>query len=369
MRIVIDARMITDEMHGIARYTYNLADRLTRLDQENEYILLAGSDSLAEFAADRPNCRLERVRSKFISVAEQAELPKVLKKLKADLFHSPSFVAPLYCPCRLIMTVHDVNHMVFPQYYGRIHQVYYRHVVRPSALKARKILTVSRFSRSEIIKFLGISPEKIIVTYNGIDNAFKVIDKTGVLEAVRRRYRLPAKFALYVGNKKPHKNVERLMESFSRVRTDCALVMTVEPDSRLTALAEDLGLAGRVIFTGNVAGHDLPVLYNLAAVFVFPSLYEGFGLPPLEAMACGTPVITSNRSSLPEVTGEAALLVDPYSSEELTAAIDRVLQDEGLCREMAAKGLLQAAEFSWEETARQTLEVYKEVLKGGGQLK
>ncbi|WP_418791065.1 glycosyltransferase family 4 protein [Phosphitispora sp. TUW77] len=364
MRIVIDARMITNEMHGIARYTYNLADRLTSIDPKNEYILLAGNDCLAGFAADRPNCRLERVRSKFISIAEQVELPLVLKGLRADLFHSPSFVAPLFCPCRLIMTVHDVNHMLFPQYYGRIHQLYYRHIVRPSVLKAQKILTVSCFSRSEIIKFLGVSPEKIIVTYNGIDRAFKVIDKLDILKEVRSRYRLPAKFILYVGNRKPHKNVQRLIEAFSKLSTDFSLVLIGKADRRLVSQAENMGLTGRLVFTGDVTENDLPVLYNLAGLFVFPSLYEGFGLPPLEAMACGTPVITSNRSSLPEVAGEAAALVDPYSSEELAAAIDRVLKDEGLCRQMRENGLLQAAKFSWEETARQTLEVYEEVLEG-----
>jgi len=367
MRIVIDARMITEAMHGIARYTYNLADRLTRMDPKNEYILLVGNDCLTGFAGDRPDCRLEHIRSKFISMAEQVELPKVLKSLKADLFHSPSFAAPLFCPCRLIMTVHDVNHMVFPQYYGRIHQLYYRHIVRPAVRKAQKILTVSQFSRNEIINFLGVSPEKMIVTYNGIDSAFKVIDKHDALEDVRRRYRLPAEFVLYVGNRKPHKNVEQLMAAFSRVRTDYSLVLTGEADRQLGGLAEDMGLTGRVVFAGDVAEDDLPVLYNLAGLFVFPSLYEGFGLPPLEAMACGTPVVTSNRSSLPEVAGEAAVLVDPYSAEELTAAIERVLQDESLYSQMREKGLVQAAKFSWEDTARQTLEVYEEVLKGGGQ--
>lgn len=363
MYIVIDARMVTDQMHGIARYTYNLVNRLVRIDQKNYYTLLVNGSYFSVFKDIKTNVSLQPVRSKFISIGEQIELPVILKKLKADLFHSPSFVAPLYPACKLIMTIHDMNHMSFPQYYSMIHQLYYQYIVKPSAVKAKKIITVSQFSRKEINRWLGVPREKIKVTYNGVEDRYTVIDDLAALREVNGKYRLPEKFILYIGNKKPHKNVGRLIEAYAKLKTNYYLILSGDPDEQLNTLVSELDLAAKVKFIGNVPDQDLPQLYNLADLFVFPSLYEGFGLPPLEAMACGTPVITSNVSSLPEVVGEAGITVNPNNVDELANAINKVLVDEKLRKNMIEEGLKQARKFNWETTARETLDIYEEALK------
>ncbi|PKM82452.1 MAG: glycosyltransferase family 1 protein [Firmicutes bacterium HGW-Firmicutes-14] len=364
MQIVIDARMVSEQMHGIARYTYNLAERFSEIDNENNYILLVNNDYLAGFVKDKPNLEIYRVKSSFISTAEQVELPFILKKLGPDLFHTPSFVAPAWCPCRLVMTVHDVNHMVFPQYYAKIHQVYYKYIVRPSAHKAKTVLTVSEFSKGEITRYLGVAPDKIEVTYNGVDSGYRLIKDRSYLDRVREKYCLPEHFILCVSNNKPHKNLKTLLQAFARADTNYSLILSVDPKGEEDTLAGQLGISGRVRFTGHIPDRDLPGLYNLAGLFVFPSLYEGFGLPPLEAMACGTPVIVSSAASLPEVAGDAGIMVEPRDVEGLAQAIGRVLKDQPLRAEMTEKGFRQAQKFTWDNTARETLRVYREVGRG-----
>jgi glycosyltransferase involved in cell wall biosynthesis len=262
----------------------------------------------------------------------------------------------------MVMTIHDTNHMVFPQYYTKIHQFYYRHIVKPCALKSKKIITVSDFSRTEIIRYMGVSAEKIEVTYNGVDPNYRVITDREVLASAGQKYDLPDKFTLCISNRKPHKNLGRLFEAYAGTDTRQPLYISGEPDAVTDSLIIKSGAREKIKFIGRITEEDLPVLYNLADLFVFPSLYEGFGLPPLEAMACGTPVITSRTSSLPEVVGEAAVTVDPYNVEELTAAINSVLHDEKMKAGMTKSGLKQAKKFSWQETARQTIDIYSEVL-------
>jgi glycosyltransferase involved in cell wall biosynthesis len=361
MHLVIDARMISDQMHGIARYTYNLIDLFAQIRNGNEYTVLVNHNYLDNFVKNKQNFELKLMKSKFISVAEQFELPGVLNELKPDIFHSPSFVAPLICPCKLVMTIHDMNHLAFPEYYSKVHQYYYKYVVKPSAIKSEKILTDSEFSKDEIIKFFKLSADKIVVTHLGIDHSFNDTDHQAKHQEVIQKYKLPEHFILYVGNRKPHKNVERLIEAYSRVNTDGKLAMSGDPDDNLNSLIIKLNLVDKVCFTGNIADSDLPVVYNLAELFVFPSLYEGFGLPPIEAMACGTPVITSNVSSLPEVVEDAAILVNPYDVSELANAITSVLSNEDTYQKLIEKGLAQAKKFTWEETANKTLAVYQEV--------
>jgi len=229
-------------------------------------------------------------------------------------------------------------------------------------------LTVSEASKRDILRFFGVPPEKIVVVYNAIDDHFWEEPAADDVARVRERYQLDHKFVLYVGNIKPHKNLVRIIEAFDQVRgtigEELKLLIIGDEISKLPALRLAVHrhkLHKHVRFLGYLPDRTLAILYRLASVFVFPSLYEGFGLPPLEAMASGTPVVTSNVSSMPEVAGDAALLVDPYDVGAIACAIGRVLTDPALAAELRRKGLARAREFSWERSVLKTLDVYRRV--------
>jgi glycosyltransferase involved in cell wall biosynthesis len=260
---------------------------------------------------------------------------------------------------------------MFPQYLpNRLALSYARASIALAARRATRILTVSESSKRDILRFVDVAAEKIHVIYNAYDERFSVAPCEEDVDRVRERYQLHGQFVLYAGNVKPHKNVERLIEAFDRVRrrglTHLKLVLTGNEISKYTALRRAVHkhqLHQHVRFLGYMPDETLAVLYRLAAVFVFPSLYEGFGLPPLEAMASGTPVVTSNVSSLPEVAGDAAVLVDPYSAEAIADGIERVLCDEALACELRARGLARAGQFSWERSVDRVWEIYREAAR------
>jgi glycosyltransferase involved in cell wall biosynthesis len=270
-----------------------------------------------------------------------------------------------------VVTIHDCIHLRFPQYLPKRGALAYaRAQMGAAASRSNRILTVSEASKRDILEFFKVAPEKITVIYNGIDERFATEPPADKMRAVEERYQLQGEFALYVGNVKPHKNVERLLDAFHLVRQsglhDLKLVVIGDDISKYAALRRAVhryNLHKYVRFLGFLPDETLAVVYRLAAVFVFPSLYEGFGLPPLEAMACGTPVVTSNVSSLPEVVGDAALLVDPYSAEAIADAMRRVLTDTSLRSDLRARGLARAGEFSWEQSARRVREIYDEVAR------
>lgn len=304
------------------------------------------------------------MKSGFLNISEQIELPLKLNKYKNEaIFHSPSFVSSPFIKCPTIMTIHDLNHLKFPEYYTKFHKHYYNYIVKSSALKAKKILTVSEFSKKEIVNWLNCESEKVVVTYNGVDENFKVIKDNGKLVNIREKYELPQKFVLYIGNLKPHKNISNLIKAIKNINQEIILVINGKVNEILDKIIEENHLEREIKFIGYVDDDDLPALYNLAELFVYPSLYEGFGLPPLEAMACGCPVITSNTSSLPEVVGDAGILVNPYDVDEIAKAIDLILSNENLRNELKEKGLEQAKNFSWRKTAEGTLKVYEDVYK------
>ena len=264
--------------------------------------------------------------------------------------------------CRSVVTIHDCIHLMFPQYLpNRLAFTYARTSMALAADRATRVLTVSESSKADIIRFFGTEPSKIDVIYNAYDERFGIEPVEDDVVRVRERYQLHDEFILYAGNVKPHKNLERLIRAFARVRAqegneDLRLVLIGDDVGRYASLrrtADEAGVRQDVRFFGFVPHQTLAALYRMATLFAFPSLYEGFGLPPLEAMACGTPVVTSRISSLPEVVGDGALLVDPYSEEEIAQAIARVLDDEDLRRRLVERGLERAAGFSWERSARQ----------------
>jgi glycosyltransferase involved in cell wall biosynthesis len=257
---------------------------------------------------------------------------------------------------------------MFPQYLRhRLAYTYARTSMWIATHRARRILTVSDTSKRDILRFFPLPEEKISVIYNAIDERFSIPPREEEVERVRERYQLAHGFVLYVGNIKPHKNLVRLIEAYDLLRRrgfDLKLLIIGDEISKLPALRRAVHkhkLHKHVRFLGYLPDETLAVLYRLAEVFVFPSLYEGFGLPPLEAMACGTPVVTSNVSSLPEVTGDAAVLVDPYEVESIADGVQRVLTDPALGAELRKKGIARAREFSWEQSVARTRELYREV--------
>jgi glycosyltransferase involved in cell wall biosynthesis len=278
-------------------------------------------------------------------------------------------VLPPLVACRSVVTIHDCIHLMFPQYLpNRLALGYARASIFAAARRATRVLTVSESSKRDILRFVDIKPEKIDVIYNAYDQRFTVEPREEDVDRVRERYQLHDEFVLYAGNVKPHKNLERLIEAFHLVRRrgldHLRLVLIGDEISRYAALRRAVHrhqLHPYVRFLGYLPEETLGVMYRLAGVFVFPSLYEGFGLPPLEAMASGTPVVTSNVSSLPEVAGDAAVLVDPYDPNAIANGIYQVLTDDQLRRDLRARGAARARQFSWEQSARRVREIYGEV--------
>jgi glycosyltransferase involved in cell wall biosynthesis len=296
------------------------------------------------------------------------KVPLALKREGVTLFHAPHYVLPPLVRCRSVVTIHDCIHLMFPQYLpNRLALAYARTSIRLAAKRATRVLTVSESSKRDILRFVDAPAGKIDVIYNAYDERFGVEPCEEDVVRVRERYQLHDEFVLYAGNVKPHKNLERLIEAFHLVRKrgldHLKLVLIGDEISRYAALRRAVHhhqLHKYVRFLGYMPEATLAVMYRLAGVFVFPSLYEGFGLPPLEAMASGTPVVTSNLSSLPEVTGDAAVLIDPYDPSAIAAGIRSVLTDETLRRDLRRKGLARAQQFSWEQSVRRVREIYRE---------
>jgi len=279
-------------------------------------------------------------------------------------------VLPPLTPCKSVVTIHDCIHLRFPQYLpNRLGYAYARTSMSIATHWSSRVLTVSEASKRDILKYFRVPASKIDVIYNAIDERFGEAPTEDDIERVRERYQLHDPFVLYAGNIKPHKNLERLIEAFHMIRRGelehVKLLIIGDEISKYATLRRAVHrykLHKHVRFFGFVPNQTLAVLYRLAAVFVFPSLYEGFGLPPLEAMASGTPVITSNVSSLPEVVGDAALLIDPMQPDAIAAAIRRVLSDPALREDLRARGLRRAREFSWERSIGRVRQIYDEVL-------
>jgi glycosyltransferase involved in cell wall biosynthesis len=366
MRVAIDTRKIHD--FGIGTYIRNLLRQLARIDRETEYVLLCREPDLGIAAQLGPNFRSVREPSPNYSLREQIHVPWVLRRERPDVYHAPHYVLPAAVRCRSVVTIHDCIHLMFPQYLpNRAAYAYARASMWAAARRSDRILTVSEASKRDILSLFNVKPEKIVVVYNAIDEHFSTTPSEEHVARIRERYQLDHKFVLYVGNIKPHKNLVRLIEAFSELRRthdDLKLLIIGDEISKLPALRRAVHhhkLHKYVRFLGYLKDDTLTVLYRLASVFVFPSLYEGFGLPPLEAMASGTPVVTSNVSSLPEVTGDAAVLVDPYDVDSIRDGIRRILDDPQLAEELRIKGLKRAREFSWERSVEKTQRVYREV--------
>ena len=369
MRVAIDARKLHD--YGIGTYVRNLITELARQDDDAEYVLLCNSADVDALAALGRRFQPRVVPAGNYSAREQWSVPWTLARAKVDLFHAPHYVVSPFTTCRFVVTIHDCIHLRFPQYLpSRGALTYARVMMGMAARRSQRVLTVSQASKDDILHYLRVPAAKVEVVYNALDTRLAGEPTADEVAHVRERFQLTAPFVLYTGNIKPHKNVDRLIEAFSQLRsqgfTDTKLLIIGDEISKypnLRRLVHRHQLHQHVRFLGFVPDATLAVLYRLAAVFVFPSLYEGFGLPPLEAMAAGAPVITSNTSSLPEVVGDAALLIDPMNAGAIAEAMARVLTDAPLRNDLIRRGRERVNAFSWERSVARIRQVYGELVR------
>jgi alpha-1,3-rhamnosyl/mannosyltransferase len=367
----IDGRYIQDHFPGIGRYTYNLINALARGAPDSGFAVLHNPAlrntryniaALARYS----NVELCRVDVPTFSLAEQYRLQFAIRHAQFAIFHSPYFIKPYLLRVASVVTIFDLIPLLFPNDVPSARaRFFFRWAVWLAAQTATRVIVSSVATRDDLIACLRVPREKIAVIPLAADTRFAPQSEAAIAR-VREKYALPGRYVLYVGINKPHKNLTMLIDAWARVEMDAALVIAGAWDERYAGEqgSEGAAVGGRrlaVRHIHNIDDADLPALYTGAAVFVMPSLYEGFGLTPLEAMACGAPVICSNASSLPEVVGNAALLVNPRDDDEIAQTIARVLDDAALRDELRAKSLARAAQFSWERAASETLQVYRAV--------
>jgi glycosyltransferase involved in cell wall biosynthesis len=369
VRVAIDVRKLHD--FGIGTYVRNLVSELARQDDDAEYVLLCTPADREPLAALGPRFQPHVVRAGNYSVREQFVLPWAVATSGVDLYHAPHYVVPPLTPSRFLVTIHDCIHLRFPQYLPNPGAFYYaRAMMSLAARRSRRVLSVSEESNDDILYYLGIPDEKVEVIYNALDPRLAGEPTPEDVVHVRERFQLDKPFILYTGNIKPHKNVDRLIDAFAILRqnrTDDVKLLIIGDEAskypNLRRLVHRHQLHHHVRFLGFVPDATLAVLYRLASVFVFPSLYEGFGLPPLEAMAAGTPVVTSNISSLPEVVGDAALLIDPMDANAIAEAMGRILNDPALRADLVRRGRERVKAFSWERSVARIRQVYGELAR------
>lgn len=355
---------------GINWYIYNLLQHLPDADPEIDYTVFLRDSGYSGREGQRlwPS-RLPTRRPPVRILWEQAVQPWAARRAGLDLLHCPAFVGPLSAATPFVVTVHDLSFLLFPEGFRGWNRHYLRTLTGLSVRRARRVIAVSESTRQDLVRLYGLDPGRVDVVYNGVDAAFRPLPQEEVA-AFRSGKGLPERFVLFVGTLEPRKNIVRLVEAYARLSAPRIPLMLVGGRGwfyeEILVRVEELDLADEVCFVGYVPAEDLPYWYNAAEVLAYPSLYEGFGLPALEAMACGTPVVTSSTSSLPEVVGQAGMLVEPTDVDALAAALQQVLDDAWLRDRMGAAGKAQAARFTWQKTARGTVAGYRRALAAGG---
>ena len=378
LKIAIDIRRMTE--FGVGTYIRNVVRTLGRLDRQNKYLLIGSPTKVEEIGTLPPNFHAVPLLASDRSVQGYREFRTALQRLSCDLVHIPNlFSVPRMLPCPYVMTVHDMlEHMSRAREQSGFWRLVHFQMTKRVLAGAARIFAVSNFTCNEIEKLFEIPSDRVEVVYNAIDERFLHGHATAPeRDLIARRYQVTYPFLLYAGRISPHKNVVRMIEAFSALKTELERDQAY-PDLKLIIIGDDLsgnpdlrrtvvrsGVQHDVRFLGFVPIEVLRIFYDEAKIFVFPSLYEGFGLPPLEAMVHGTPVVTSNVSSLPEVVGNAAVLVNPENVFEIMRALHRVLMDKPLRDRMKERGYQQAAKFSWETSVRRILQAYGQIAHGG----
>jgi alpha-1,3-rhamnosyl/mannosyltransferase len=368
MKVFVDLRTATDHFPGIGRYAVNLIRALeAQMGDWGQLHLVANSLrssrwNLASF--DHKDGNLLQVGAPPFSIRQQWVIPQLLKKQKADLYHSLYYIMPFFGGVPTVLTIYDLIPLIFPHYFPVHIRLIYRLANYWALVRSRHIISISRSTARDLIEHYSIPEKRITTIHLAADDSFYPREKNEI-ESVIKHLNLPKNYILYVGSNKPHKNLMRLIKAWEKLPVPKpALVIAGYWDSRYPDAKDYVKLKHHqksVYFVGPVADVELPALYSGAILFVYPSTYEGFGLPVLEAMACGTAVVTTNISSLQEVAGDAAILVDPSNTDDLSAAMRSLLEDAELLRHYEEMGIIRANRFTWQKCASETIEVYKQI--------
>jgi glycosyltransferase involved in cell wall biosynthesis len=377
MHVAINAQLVSfSESYrnaGVSRYTYRLIEGLARRPGGTRYSVFvtardgARADAFRSSAVELVPARWPTARPQQRILWEQLALPGLLRRLGVDVFHSTVNVLPERLPCPSVVTIHDLAFLVYPQYFRPGRRLYQRMFTARSARAATRVIAVSESTKRDIVERLGVSPEKVRVVYPAIDERFRPVADLARLSAFRREHDLPERFLLYLGTLEPRKNLLALLEAYAtlRARDDTAPPLVLAGArgwyyQDLFARVRTLGLERAITFAGYVRDEDQPLWYASAELFIYPSLFEGFGLPVAEALACGAPVVTTNVSSLPEAAGDVAMLADPHQPEALARAMQQVLSSDETRRQMAARGPVWASRFTIDRMAAGCQAVYAE---------
>lgn len=376
MRIGIEAqRIFRDRKHGMDFVALEMIRSLQRLDHENEYVIFV-NDGPDKCLKETSNFKIVQFGAPY-PIWEQIKLPKAVVEHQCDILHCTSNTAPIRCPVPLVVTIHDIiyfetNPLTAKGYslYQRFGNMYRRLVVRQNLKGAQKIITVSHFERKRFEEYLDLPEGKLVVVYNGVGDHFRPQEDKGVLDTIKEKYSLPDRYFLFLGNTDPKKNTSNTILAFARfcenTKESFQLVVADLDPGKIKKLLIDAGMENhfeKIQFTGYIANSDLPAVIQLAHVFLYPSKRESFGIPILEAMGAGTPVVTSNAASMPEVSGDAALLVDPLEIGDISNALSTLVGDEELRNTLAKRGRSRSSDFSWDNTAQGALEIYTNMVK------
>lgn len=385
--IGIDARFYGPLGKGLGRYIQEIVDNVIKIDTVNKYVVFLSPDNFDEFIPAESRIKKVRTTARWYSLAEQLVMPFLIWQERLDLMHFPHFNVPILTPVKFVVTIHDLILTKFPTVRAttlapliyKIKNLAYKIIIALAVRRAKKVIAVSEFTKNDVVQKFKINPKKVIVTYEGVANLARGNDSLFVKKQDDRKtllsYNIVDNFILYVGNAYPHKNLESLLEVFFELHKkhpDLRLVLVGREDyfyKRLKSSAMNLNLwieeiqNSPVIFTGYVPDVELDVLYRQALFYVFPSLYEGFGLPALEAMAKSCSVASSNKACLPEILGEAALYFNPEDKADMFMKMDRLYSDQELREVLIKKGHQQVKRYNWWECARLTFDVYKSVIK------
>jgi len=366
--IGIDGRLATRKMRtGIEQYAYNIIRGLVRWGAQHTYRVYIDRAIDLGGLSGSSNVVLQPLRPSRPLIAWQlVGLPLELAREKPHIFFSPGHYLPPYRPAKAVVTIHDLAFLAFKEQFRGWWRTLFGLMTAYAIRRADRVIAVSQNTKEDIIKYYGIEPRRVKVIYHGVDPSFKPVDDPKALEKVKSEYSNGRGFLLFVGTLQPRKNLPRLVQAFSQAANTVPHSLVVVGrefwrQEEVYRAVEEWGLSDRISFTGYLDSSDLPSLISAATALILPSLYEGFGFPALEAMACGTPVIVSRTSALPEVVGDAGRLVDPYDVDDMAAAIIEVLSDERLGAEMSAKGLERAKLFSWKRASEETLALFEEV--------
>jgi glycosyltransferase involved in cell wall biosynthesis len=379
MKIGIEGqRLFRVKKHGMDMVALELIKNLQQIDKVNEYVIFVKPDEDSSVLEETDNFKIVELEGGLYPLWEQIALPKAAKAHGCDVLHCTSNTAPIFSDIPIVTTLHDIIYMEKSYLqilkssatpYQKFGNIYRKMIVPKVMKKSRMVITVSNYEKERISEFFRLEDgHKLSAVYNGVGNHFRPVTDKTELNRIKEKYNLPEKFFFFLGNTDPKKNTKGTLKGVSdflkKSSSDYKLVMLDYDKAELNKILEDIGdpkMMDKIVLTGYVKNTDLPAIYSLCEIFLYPSLRESFGIPILEAMACGVPVITSNTSSMPEVSGGASYLVNPFKSEEITTAIETVLQNAELKNDLVEKGLSQHKKFSWANSAQEVLNLYNQL--------